>query len=285
MHRITSKPLGMATHRLMKSIATLSILSAAFLLCSCAGIDSGNVQRTPTVRLTPNPPSIIVEPFSNEHASYLVKLSGADLEHYKKELTTSFQDVVIERLQKIAAAKKSWTHDSLPDHGWLIRGEFIRVYAGSGILRNAVGFGAGQSIFTTRVYVYDLSVSSTNYVLSFDTGISDSQKGSGSSTPGFAPAGGAAGAISKGIDGTTGMALMTGGATAGAAAAYSEGSTRPFPNPTQANEIPVVNENQFTSQYQDMARTARQIRNVLMYYSGTPMSDADRLAVAKTSLR
>lgn len=274
----------MATHRLMNSTASLAILSATLFLTACAGIDSGNVQRTPSARLTPNPTNIIVEPFSNDHASYLVKRSGAELTKYQEELTTSFQDVLIERLQKIGPAKKSWTHDTLPESGWLIRGEFLRVYAGSGILRNSVGFGAGQSVFTCRVYVYDLSISSTRYIMSFETGISDEQNGSGTSNPGFIPAAGGAGGLAKGIDGTTGVSLMTGGATAGASAAYAEGSTRPFPNPTQAQEIPPVNDNQFTNQYQDMARTARQIRNTLQHYSGTPLSETERLAVAKATL-
>ncbi len=272
----------MATPRLMKPTAFLAILSATLFLGACAGIDNANVQRAPSERLSANPPEILVEPFSNEHASFLVKRSGHELETYKKELTTSFQDVLIERLQKIGPAKKTWGPDALPDRGWLIRGEFLRVYAGSGILRNSIGMGAGQSVFTCRVYVYDLSVSTTAYIMSFDTGISDDQKGSGSYVPGLMPAGGTAGAIAKGAQGTTGISLIAGGTAAGAAVAYSEGSTRPFPNPTQANEIPEVNNNQFTNQYQDMARTARTIRDTLIYYSGTPKNDSERVAMAKS---
>lgn len=272
----------MATPRLMKSTAFLAILSAPLFLGACAGIDHGNVQRAPSERLSANPPEIIVEPFTNDHASYLVKRSGHELAEYKRELTTSFQDVLIERLQKIGPAKKSWTTDTLPERGWLIRGEFLRVYAGSGILRNSIGMGAGQSVFTCRVYVYDLSVSSTAYIMSFDTGISDDQKGSGSTNPGFITAGGTAGAVAKGVSGASSTSYLTGGIAAGASAAYAEGSTRPFPNPTQSNDIPGVNNNQFTNQYQDMARTARTIRDTLIYYSGTPANESDRMAMAKT---
>lgn len=268
---------------LTKACVSLTLLCAILFLSGCGGIDSGNVNRSASARLSANPPIILVEPFTTEESSFLVKLSGADLKKYKDELPHVFQDVLIERLQKIGAAKKVWTPDALPDRGWLIRGEFLRVYSGSGILRDAIGFGAGQSIFTTRVYVYDLSVSSTAYIFSFDTGITDGQKGSGSYTPGMLAAAGGAGAIAKGADGATGTALLTGGAAAGASVAYAEGTTRPFPNPTQAQEISPVWDNQYTTQYQDMARTSRQIRDVLLHMSGTPANDSERMAAAKTA--
>lgn len=252
--------------RLMRSLITLAILGSVVALPLRA--DDTPLPTPPpqpaAPRLSPNPSLIIVEPFYTDEAAFLVKLSGWDLETYKMELSTSFQDVLVERLQKLGPTRKSWTNDTLPRSGWLVRGEFVRVYAGSGILRNTFGFGAGKSTFTCRVYVYDLSVSDTNYVLTFDTGVASNQV-----APGFLPAGGVSGAIASGAAAGTGTSLMVGGIGAGAAVFYAEGSTRPFPNPTQANEIPETNGNQFTNQYQDMARTARTIRDALSKFSET----------------
>lgn len=264
----------------LKSAAIAASLSAVLLLAGCSGIDSGNAQRSASVRLSPNPPVIIVEPFDYEHTSFLVRRAGWELDGFKRELTTSFQDVLIERLQKIGAAHKSWTLDTLPDSGWLIRGEFVKVYSGSSVLRDTVGFGAGASTFTTRVYVYDLSISSTAYILSFDTGITEGQQGSGSA-PGGIAMGAAGGAIAHGVGSPQASAIALGGATAGAAVVYNEGSARPFPNPFQAQEIPSSQNNQFTDHYQDMARTSRQIRDTLKYYSGSAITEADRQAIAR----
>lgn len=274
------KHLTMAMFRLTQWAALCVSLSAVLLLTGCSGIDSGNAQRSPSSRLSANPPVIIVEPFDYEHTSFLVRRAGWELDGFRRELSTSFQDVLCERLQKIAAAHKSWTTDTLPDRGWLIRGEFIKVYSGSSVLRDTVGFGAGASTFTTRVYVYDLSISSTAYILSFDTGVTEGQNGSGSSVGAIA-AGGAGGAIARGAGSPTASAIALGGATAGAAVVYNEASARPFPDPFHAQEIPASQYNQFTDHYQDMARTARQIRDTLKYYSGSAISESDKLALAR----
>jgi hypothetical protein len=69
-----------------------------------------------------------------------------------------------------------------------VGGEFVVVDQGSRALRTGIGGGAGETTLETRVYVYDLSVSKTEYLLSFRTGVPDAkgQTGAGS---GSAPAG------------------------------------------------------------------------------------------------
>ena len=78
--------------------------------------------------------------------------------------------------------------NDLPDHGWLVAGEFVTVFQGSRALRTAIGLGFGETTMQTTVYVYDLDVSKTQYVLSFRTGVPDPNKDTGAGS-GSAPAG------------------------------------------------------------------------------------------------
>ena len=78
--------------------------------------------------------------------------------------------------------------NDLPDHGWLVAGEFVTVYQGSRALRTAVGMGMGETTLQTNVYVYDLDVSKTQYVLAFRTGVPDVNMDTGAGS-GSVPAG------------------------------------------------------------------------------------------------
>ncbi len=88
---------------------------------------------------------------------------------------------------KLAPTEQRWK-DDLPDHGWLVAGEFVTVDQGSRALRTAIGGGAGETTLQTNVYVYDLDVSKTMYVLAFRTGVPDPNNDTGAGS-GSAPAG------------------------------------------------------------------------------------------------
>ncbi|HSI87336.1 MAG: DUF4410 domain-containing protein [Candidatus Methylacidiphilales bacterium] len=183
----------------IKALPTLTVLAlvtfASLFVAGCGSINTEPV-RSSTVRLRPAPPVIYVAPFDTRNTQWLIgnerpvaydketglpelrigERNGYDRVDYKKDFVNSFLYILTERLQKIAPTYKSWK-DDLPDHGWMIGGEFKKVYQGSRALRTAFGFGAGETTLQTRVYVYDLSVSKTRYVLSFDTGVPYSDKG------------------------------------------------------------------------------------------------------------
>lgn len=142
-----------------------------WMLAGCGSIHTGN-EDAANKGLTPHPKQILVDVFDTAGAEWLVGRQTDELNSFKKDLQLKFQDYLVERLQKIGAAKKLWPAvNSLPEEGWLIKGEFLVVYQGSRFLRTMVGGSAGETTFRTRVYVYDLSVSRTEYVLSFDTGV------------------------------------------------------------------------------------------------------------------
>jgi hypothetical protein len=140
-----------------------------------------------TVRLSPNPPHIYLAPFDTENGKWLVGREGVDFVDFKKDFQTYFQRKLEEHLSKLAPTEPRWL-DDLPDHGWMVAGEFVTVYQGSRFLRSAVGLGLGETTLQTNVYVYDLSVSKTQFVLAFRTGVPDPNKDTGAGS-GAAPSG------------------------------------------------------------------------------------------------
>jgi hypothetical protein len=153
--------------------------------------DCGSIQTAPlpsaTVKLTPNPPHIYIAPFDTSTGKWLVGREGIELINLKEDFQTNFVHQLETRLTKLAPTEQRWVND-LPDHGWLVAGEFVTVDQGSRALRTAVGAGMGETTMQTNVYVYDLDVSKTQYVLAFRTGVPDAKGDTGAGS-GSAPAG------------------------------------------------------------------------------------------------
>jgi hypothetical protein len=165
-------------------------LATTFLLTGC-GVSGGSIHTAPlpsaTVKLLPNPPTIYIAPFDTSTGKWLVGRDGIDLYNFKQDFQTNFQHQLETRLIKIAPTEQRWV-DNLPDHGWLVAGEFVTVYQGSRAERTLVGGGLGQTTLQTNVYVYDLDISKTQYVLAFRTGVPDDAANTGAGS-GSLPAG------------------------------------------------------------------------------------------------
>jgi hypothetical protein len=170
-------------------LATL-VLGSTLFLAGCGSIDTAPMPSS-TTRLMPNPPVIYLAPFNIETCKWLVgsdrDRSGTDLLDFQHQFQANFNDQLRERLTKLAPVESRWL-DNLPDHGWLVEGDFDTVFQGSRFLRAAVGAGEGQTTMQTTVYVYDLSVSKTQYLLSFRTGVPNPDTGTGAGS-GSAPSG------------------------------------------------------------------------------------------------
>ena len=176
---------------------------AAFLMTGCGSIHTAPLPSS-TVRLTPNPPHIYVAPFDLSTGKWLVGREGDELVNFKQDFQTNFTHQLETRLMKLAPTEQRWI--DLPDHGWLVAGEFITVYQGSRALRTVVGcMAAGETTMQTNVYVYDLDVSKTQYVLAFRTGVLDTKNDTGAGS-GSLPAG----VTAAGEPITTGMGLGSG---------------------------------------------------------------------------
>ena len=170
---------------LFVGLVSLAAATALFLT-GC-----GSIHTTPlpsaTVKLTPHPPHIYIAPFDISTGKWLVGREGVDLLNYQEDFQTNFVHQLATRLTKLAPTEQRWVND-LPDHGWLVAGEFVTVYQGSRALRTVVGAGMGETTLQTNVYVYDLDVSKTQYVLAFRTGVPDAKSDTGAGS-GSAPAG------------------------------------------------------------------------------------------------
>lgn len=158
-------------------VACLAALVLPLLMTGCSSIDTAPMPSA-SVRLTPNPVHIYVAPFNTETAKWMVAREGTDLYDFKENFQTQFTHILVDRLNKLVPTEQRWV-DDLPDHGWMVAGEFITVDQGSRFLRTAVGAGMGHTTMQTQVYVYDLSISKTQYVLSFRTGVPQAESGNG----------------------------------------------------------------------------------------------------------
>jgi hypothetical protein len=174
---------------LLASVALVAV-ATSFILTGCGSIETAPLPSS-NVRLTPNPPKIYVAPFDTTTAKWLVGRDrpdeGVDLVDFKREFQNNFLHQLETRLSKLAPTEARWV-DDLPDHGWLVAGQFITVYQGSRALRTGIGAGAGETTLQTNVYVYDLDVSKTQYVFAFRTGVPDEKHETGAGS-GSAPAG------------------------------------------------------------------------------------------------
>ena len=158
--------------------ACLALFALAFVLTACQGtIDTAPAPSSST-RLTPEPDHIFVAPFDTSTGKWVIAREGVDFNTFKEDFQTQFTHLLVDRLMKLAPTEQRWVND-LPDHGWLVAGEFVTVDQGSRFLRASLGDGFGRTTLQTQVYVYDLSISKTQYVLSFRTGVPNPQTGNG----------------------------------------------------------------------------------------------------------
>jgi hypothetical protein len=174
--------------RIAALIAGLASLAAAtsLFLTGCGSIHTAALPSA-GVKLTPNPPHIYIAPFDTSTGKWLVGREGVELINFKESFQSNFQHQLETRLNKLAPTEQRWVND-LPDHGWLVAGEFVTVYQGSRALRTLVGLGLGETTLQTNVYVYDLDVSKTQYVFAFRTGVPDPKNDTGAGS-GSSPAG------------------------------------------------------------------------------------------------
>jgi hypothetical protein len=175
--------------RFVALFAGVAVMAAAttFLLSGCTGSIHTAPLPSSTATLTPNPPHIYIAPFDTSTGKWLVGRDGFELVSFKQSFQSNFEHQLQDRLMKLAPTEERWV-DDLPDHGWLVAGEFITVFQGSRALRTLVGDGEGETTFQTNVYVYDLSISKTQYILSFRTGVPDAKFNTGAGS-GSAPSG------------------------------------------------------------------------------------------------
>jgi len=154
---------------LLRSLSSLvAIVVAIFALAGCASISVRPHSETEHAAM---PKKIYVTVFDVRHGDFRVDREKIELRNFKKDLRSLLQSAMVADLNSrlIPAAGAALDKTFPPQHAWLVRGEFTRVYQGSRLLRGAIGFGLGATKVETKVYVYDLGKSSTEPFLVFST--------------------------------------------------------------------------------------------------------------------
>jgi hypothetical protein len=146
----------------------LATVAAALALTGCASI---SVQPNIESSHAGMPKKIYVTVFDTRHGDFRVDREKVELRDFKKGLRSLLQAALIADLNKrlIPAEGAAMDQTFRPQHAWLVRGEFTRVYQGSRLLRGTIGFGLGATKVETNVYVYDLDLSPTRPFLAFST--------------------------------------------------------------------------------------------------------------------
>lgn len=140
----------------MKIPALLLAVSSMAMLCGCASVSVRSESRT---RSQParKPVKIYVADFDAAHGDF--KIVGDEAKNpaaFKKHAAKIMTDYLVKNLSAHVAPAEPATR-RVSDRGWLVTGQFVRVYTGSRILRAGVGLGAGGTKMETRVQVYDLA--------------------------------------------------------------------------------------------------------------------------------
>jgi hypothetical protein len=154
---------------LLRSLSCLIVVTiAVWALAGCASISVKPHSETEHATM---PKKIYVTVFDVRHGDFRVDREKVELRDFKKNLRSLLQTAMVADLNKrlIPAEGAALDKTFPPQHAWLVRGEFTRVYQGSRLLRGAIGFGLGATKVETKVYVYDLGKSDTKPFLVFST--------------------------------------------------------------------------------------------------------------------
>jgi Domain of unknown function (DUF4410) len=170
------------------------VLFAIGLLWGFAGCASVGVRNPAQAAVNPKlPKQIFVAEFDTSKGVFHFNRSGDELATLQQKTANVLADYLVSDLNKsVAPATRQNGSRRARADAWLISGEFVRVNEGSRALRGLIGLGAGGTKMETVVRVYDLSHSSKEPILQFET------SGGSNAEPG-AVLGGMFGALPNGL--------------------------------------------------------------------------------------
>jgi hypothetical protein len=140
----------------------------AFVLTGCASI---SIQPGNNATTQQAPQKVYVENFDTTQGDFRVDREGGELAEFKSGLQIMMSTGISYDLTKrLIPAKSVDGHPVFPRQAaWVIKGEFVKVYQGSRLLRGAVGFGLGATKLVCQVRVYNLADANPGPFLSFTT--------------------------------------------------------------------------------------------------------------------
>jgi hypothetical protein len=110
-------------------------------------------------------PVIYVRPFAFHTARLISERRGKELQELKRDVSKALRERMQDRLEELGRVEKPPI--GLPVSGWLVDGELLEVVDRE-MLRYAMGFDRTGVGLAARVRLYDLSVSSTVPMATWD---------------------------------------------------------------------------------------------------------------------
>jgi hypothetical protein len=146
----------------------LPLLAVGLGLGGCASISVQPHSESSARAVAPK--KIYIAEFSTAGANFRVDRDDQELKDFKTNLKSLMQLAMVSDLSKRLVPAENAPRVALPHvNAWLVRGEFIRVYQGSRLLRGTIGFGLGGTKLETHVQIYDLARDDSEPFLTFRT--------------------------------------------------------------------------------------------------------------------
>jgi hypothetical protein len=139
-------------------------------LTGCSSVSVLQERETSSLAPTVRPSVLYVRPFEVRRGVEFDAAAARKGEDVEAKLGSLIADGVLSRSKEwVAPGRLLDSAAPAPSDGLLVQGKILRVRQGSRALRMGIGFGAGRTRLETSVRVFNLSASSTEPWLSFET--------------------------------------------------------------------------------------------------------------------
>jgi hypothetical protein len=145
------------------------LLSLSFL-SGCSSISVLQERENTALAPKTRPPALYVQPFEVRRGVEFDAAASKEGEDARVKVASLVTEGILSRADQWIAPGQVLAADALlPSHGLLVQGKILRTRQGSRALRIGIGFGAGRTRLETSVRVFNLSASSTEPWLAFET--------------------------------------------------------------------------------------------------------------------
>lgn len=139
-------------------------------VAGCSSVSVLHERETSSLAPTVRPEVLYVRPFAVRRGVEFDAAAAREGEDVAAKLGSLIAEGVLSRAAEwVAPGRLLAAAAPAPSEGLLVQGNILRVRQGSRALRMGIGFGAGRTRLETSVRVFNLSASSTEPWLSFET--------------------------------------------------------------------------------------------------------------------
>lgn len=146
------------------------LLLSLLFLSGCSSISVLQERENTALAPKTRPPALYVQPFEVRRGVEFDAAASKEGEDARVKVASLVTEGILSRADPWIAPGQVLAADALlPSQGLLVQGKILRTRQGSRALRIGIGFGAGRTRLETSVRVFNLSASSTEPWLAFET--------------------------------------------------------------------------------------------------------------------